>query len=283
MKGRVVQMAMMGRDFLNRPTVPLPALMGLGRSRAGLRKPDKFFFASPLISQRLSILNHTVSSKSLVVAIIGERGSGKTTLMNRFVADTANRWQECRIRLKPNEKIDPAMWRNLDNRLVFISKKHSLPTVIIDDAHQLSPEELKLLLELTCPQHGKRRFQSLVLFAESEMRGRFAEIARRLPSNATIDKIFMAPLTEKQTEEYLAHRFKTAGVLKKPPFTKSQIKEIFRQSGGLPGWINGAAFMVLKKIYHGKSHFKQPLLPWLLANMDWRQAPPPKSARCPVH
>ena len=115
------------------------------------------------------------------------------------------------------------------------------------------------------------------------MRSRFADISRHLPPKTIIDKMFMAPLTEKQTGEYLAHRIKAAGVLKKPPFSKSQIKEIFEQSGGLPGWINGAAFNVLKKIYHGKSHFKQPLLPWLLENMYWRQATPVKDTRCLAH
>ena len=283
MKAMVVQMATFGKGILNRPTVPLPALMGLDRPSGGIRKKDKFFFASPLIAQRLAMLNHTVDGSSLVVAVIGERGSGKTTLMNRFTAGTANCWQECRIRLRPHKNTDPDLWRNLNNRLVFISKKNSLPTVIIDDAHQLSPGELKLLLELTCPQHGKRRFHSLVLFAGPQMRGRFAEIARRLPPKATIDKIFMSPLTEKQTEEYLAHRFRAAGVLKKIPFSKSQIKEIFKESGGLPGWINGSAFMRLKKIYHGKSHFKQPFLPWLLANMEWRQSAHLKNSGCPAH
>ena len=278
----VTQLAKKSKHLVDRPTVPLPALMGLNAMPAGPRRKDKFFFTSPMLTRRLAMLKHSVNGHSPVVVVVGERGSGKSTLIRRFVADTANRWQACRIRLRTRNRSGDAMWRNLDNRLVFISKRNSLPTVIIDDAHQLTTGELKLLLGLACSAPERRRIQCLILFAEPAMRGRLAEIARRLPPRTTIDKIFMAPLTEKQTEQYLAQRIKAAGVLKKNPFSKSHIRKIFHESGGLPGWINGSAFRVLKKIYRGKSHFKQPIVPWLLANLDLRPAAPMGGAGCSV-
>lgn len=252
------------------PHIPLPALLGLNEQAPGPKQPNKYFFASPLISQRLAMLRSMVGSRSMVIVVVGERGSGKTTLMNQFITDARNRWHEGRIRLKPRRGVPSGLWRNLNNRMVFLSKKDSPPSVIIDDAHQLSPDELKLLLQSAWTTDGTRRLQSIVLFAEPPMRSRFAEIAHWLPPKSVIDKIFMTPLTEKQTAEYLQHRFKAAGFLRKIPFSPEQIKSIYRQSGGLPGWINGEAFMVLKKTYTGRrSGFRSIVGRWG-SLFDWK-------------
>jgi len=254
---------------LKHSDVPLPALLGLdGKPPAGGSR-DKFFFASPTISHRLGVLNKMVGGRSLVIVVVGERGSGKTTLMNQFIADASNRWQVCRIRIKPRRKISASLWRNLNNRLVFLSRKDSTPSVIVDDAHQLTSLELKVLLQSAFAADGTRRLQSIVLFAEPQMRERFAEIAACLPPQSVIDTIFTAPLTEAQTAAYLTHRVRTAGFLKKIPFSSDQIRAIHRISKGLPGWINGEAFLELKRLCGGRrlgpSAFlrmiRQPLLP----------------------
>lgn len=232
--------------------VPLPAFLGLeSEARSNRRTNNRFFFASPLTTQRLAILNNMVGSSSLVIVVIGERGSGKTTLMNRFIQDAGKRWRAGRIRLKYRLAPPPDELQNLNNRLVFLSHKDSPPSVIVDDAHQLSRAELKLLLRSAFDGEGHRKLQSIVLFAEPDMRNRFAEIAQWLPPKSVIDKIFMAALTEKQTAAYLEHRIRAAGFLKRLPFSEDQIRAIHHISRGLPGWINGEAFMQLKRICGG--------------------------------
>jgi general secretion pathway protein A len=228
--------------------IPLPALLGLESEACGKRGiNNRFFYASPLTTQRLALLNNMVGSTSLVIVVIGERGSGKTTLMNRFIHEAGKRWRAGRIRLKRREPERPDELRNLNNRMVFLSHKDTPPSVIVDDAHQLTPEELKLLINSAVTSEGERKLQSIVLFAEPEMRRRFSEMARWLPPNAVIDKIFMAALTEKQTAAYLEHRVRAAGFLKKIPFSEDQIRAIHRISRGLPGWINGEAFVQLRR------------------------------------
>ena len=107
---------------------------------------------------------------------------------------------------------------------------------------------------------GKRRLQNIVLFAEPGMRECFAEITRWLPPQSVIDKIFMTPLTEKQTMDYLRHRLKTAGMLRKNPFSSDQMRRIHQLSRGLPGWINGEAFILLKKMNRHRKGFKRSLI-----------------------
>jgi len=244
-------------ETIKRPTVPLPAILGLDRKAPGPKEINRFFFKSPLIAQRLSILNNMVGGRSLVIVVIGERGSGKTTLMNEFISTAGNDWQACRIKLTSRRQDSRNRWRNLNNRMVFRTRKNSPPSIIIDDAHQLSPSELKKLLQSAYSKEGQRKFQSIVLFAEPAMRERFAEIARWLPPSSVIDKIFMTPFTEKQTADYLKHRLKAAGLIHKNPFSVDQVRKIYQVSGGLPGWINGEAFMLLRKMETHHKGFKR--------------------------
>lgn len=209
---------------------------------------DKFFFASPLISQRLSVLQRLICSLSPIIVVIGERGSGKTTLMNRLIHEGRKSWTVCRIRVKPKGNAEMTQCQNLNNRLVFLTKKEGPPSVIIDDAHQLSQQELQILVQSSFSNDSSRsnKFQNIVLFAEPQIRKRMADIAGWLPSNSVIEKIHVTPLTEEQTAEYLQHRVKMAGLSERDLFSDDQIRLIYKQSGGLPGWINQKACMLLQ-------------------------------------
>ena len=242
--------------ILKRNPVPLPAILGLDQVPGDPKVQRRFFFKSPLIAQRLAMLNNMVGGRSLVIVVTGERGSGKTTLMNQFIANAGKRCKTGRIRLKPQRKGQAAHWRNLNSRMWFVSAKNRPPSVIIDDAHQLRTAEIKILLQSVFAPTGERRLQSIVLFAEPGMRQRFAEIARWLPPQSVIEKIFMTPLTEKQTMDYLRHRLKTAGMLSQNPFSGDQMRKIYQLSGGLPGWINGEAFMLLRKMKQPRKGFR---------------------------
>ncbi len=247
-------------DNIKEKRVPVPAILGFDRKSQGPGQLNRFFYRSPLIAQRLALLNNMVGGSSLVIVVVGERGSGKTALMNQFIRDAGNQWQVGRIKLKARRKLPVRLWRNLNNRMVFLSKKNGLPSIIIDDAHQLSAAELKLLLQYAVSDAGERRIQSIVLLAEPQMRERFAEMAGWLPPKSVIDKIHMTPLTEKQTAAYLQHRLRAAGFLRSNTFSEAQIKCIYKHSGGLPGWINGEAFLLLKKISRRQQGFEKSLL-----------------------
>lgn len=244
----------------NRSRVTVPSILGLDQNPPGPNRLNRFFYKSPLIAQRLALLKNMVGGSSLVIAVVGERGSGKTTLMNQFITDTGRHWRVGRIKLRARREASAGSWHNLNNRMVFLSTKAGPPSVIIDDAHQLSKAEMKLLLQYAVTGEGVRRIQSIVLLCEPQIRECFAEMTRWLPPKSVIDKIHMTPLTEKQTAAYIQHRLKAAGILRNNPFTEDQIRKIHRQSGGLPGWINGEAFVLLRKIGKRRQGFKRSLL-----------------------
>ena len=260
----------------HRPAVPIPAILGLDRIGAVANGGDAYFFKSPLIHQRLSLLNQMVGSHSMLIAVIGERGSGKTTLMHEFISMTGHQWQACRFKLKSRNDKSQRLWHNLNNRAAYRSLNESPPSLIIDDAHQLLPSELKKLLRSAFSNPERRKFQSIVLFSEPGIRERFADISRWLPPKSVIDKIFMTPLSEKQTADYLKHRLRASGLIRQGLFAPDQIHHIHQRSGGLPGRINGEAYLLLKEMNQGRREFKRSMLARLF---KWQEVIKWKTAR----
>ena len=248
-------------EILKQKAVTPPAILGLDHCMADAKIQNRFFFNSPLLVQRLSVLKNMLCGRNLLIVVMGERGSGKTTLMNHFISNSRRTYKTGRIYVKSRSRFGAEVCHSLNRQTKCISKKNDgLPSIIIDDAHQLSTEEMKLLLQTAFTLTGKRRLQSIVLFAEPCIRNRFDEISERLPQNSVIEKIFMPPLTEKQTAEYLHHRLKSAGMIKENPFSGSQMRKIYKLSGGLPGSINGEALLLLRKINHRRKAFNRTIL-----------------------
>jgi type II secretory pathway predicted ATPase ExeA len=234
--------------------MPLQALLGMDPEPLGPNGKNKFFFASPLLAQRLAILKKMVNGRSAVIVVMGEPGSGKTTLINQFMADAGHDWRANRIRLKPKHRRADTLSHHLNNRRVFVSTQKNLPSMIIDDAHQLSVREMKLLFQWAFSHNGHGKLNSVILLAGPQLRKRYTEIAAYLPPNSVIDKIHMAPFTEKQTAAYLHHRIMASGYAKAIPFSENQIRAIHHLSNGLPGWINGEAYKVLKEMSRSVSN-----------------------------
>jgi general secretion pathway protein A len=231
--------------------IPIPALLGLDRA---IRDADSFFYVSPLVDQRLAILKNKLRRGDALIVVVGERGSGKSTIIERLIRDGEGQrhWKTCRLRLKSQHRPEIESGADAAKRIVRLSTDGRLPAAIVDDAHRLSRLELKLLLRSAGAADGNRKIRSIVLFAEPQIRERFDDMARWLPPKAVIDKIYMSPLTEKQTGDYLQHRVRVAGLLPRLPFSASQIRAIHKISRGLPGWINGEAYMLLWRMYAGK-------------------------------
>jgi type II secretory pathway predicted ATPase ExeA len=227
---------------------PAAALLGLSTATDSPGQSQRFFFESPLISRQVAVLKQLVESSSRVIVVMGERGSGKSTLIQRIVSETPGKWKPGRLILSFRNQRQTARKSALDRRAVFFTGHGTAPTVILDDAHQLTLNDLKRLIHRTLPKGGDHKFKTVILFAESRLRGSLKSIARWLPPETVIEKIQISPFTEQQTAAYLTHRLKAAALLDRLPFSKQQLKTIHSLSGGLPGWINGEAYMLLKKM-----------------------------------
>lgn len=255
--------------ILNSPRISPPCLLGLDSNNTQANQPDRFLFVSPRFSQKLSILR-TVICRNTFMVVMGESGSGKTTMMNRLMADDPEGWQSARIKLKLSGHKTGNRSRETKNRLVFLNNRGQWPSLMIDNAHQMHPLELQALISRISAKDALHKLQSIILFAKPSIRKRFNDIAKWLPPRTAIDKMNITPLTERETLDYLAHRFKMAGVLRTHPFNRTQLHTICELSGGLPGRINEHALAALREMSDDGHQFKVPLLKLRLPESFWK-------------
>ena len=208
--------------------------------------PDKeFFYAEPTRAQRLKLLHHLAPYGELLI-VTGEAGSGKTSLMEQFVSRAHASWRLCIIAaygglskthfldaLIDGFSIQAKQPGNDDEKLRQLkghcaSLKHSglLPIVVIDDAHQLSRDDLSVLLRLLQSLDDSEKPLRVILFAAPQLREVISGSGLVGLQERITHTFNLLPLSEKETANYINHRLKVAGVSGEGLFTDTVVKMI---------------------------------------------------------
>jgi type II secretory pathway predicted ATPase ExeA len=249
--------------FLNRPVFRDPLAVSpknaLGLDEAPLiaGETNRYFFDFPLLTQQIDRIKILSTGRNLVTLVIGERGSGKTTLLNQFLQKSGLSWHYYRLQMPTDE----GQFASDEGHPLFISDEGTGSRLVIDDAHRLDRSEMKQILASAWNStHNRkmttrrRRLAGIILFCEPRFRASLADLSLYLPAATVINRLYMPTLNRQRTEAYLIYRFRAAGHLKALPFSPDQLDEIHRLSRGLPGWVNGEAFMLYRRIQAAERH-----------------------------
>ncbi len=229
---------------------PWESILGLNFTSSKQEDNFKMLYEYPAFIQNLQMLKLIVRGKDMLNLVVGDQGVGKTTLLNRFLLHSGYNWHICSIRNKSESiKVNARNLERLNQCPVYAVKAARTSVIMIDDAHLLNAEELSILIKYALPTEPDDKHKCLILFCRPEIKSTMAEIDNNIPSKHIINRLFMRSLSESQTSDYLNHRFKSAGIVEKNPFTRSQIKDIYKSTDGLPGWINNEACTLLKTLY----------------------------------
>jgi len=224
---------------------------------------NTFFYAFPSFIQRLNVLRRLIQGRDFFIMVIGEKGSGKTTLLNQFLISAKSDWRTCRIRAYSTSSADnsPSL-DNLNEHPAFILPDDELPIVMFDDAHELTGIELQYLLKDALAPGGSRKLKRLILFCEPSINATMASLSAPFTRETVVNKVHMPLLTETETSDYVLHRLKVAGHTGKNPFKSSDIRAIYKATGGLPGHINESAHdLLLNRLSVKKNTSRSGLFP----------------------
>jgi len=199
-------------------------------------------------------LKQLVQGRDFLILVIGERGSGKTTMLNRFLDDNGENARGVRVQIQKSlEGENDTAFENLDGHIAYMIENGQLPVMILDDAHELNSAELSFLFQLAGAYGEEPRIKRIVLFCEPQIKTALSSLYGRITQKASINKLYMPPLTEEQTTAYLRHRLQESGFTGEDPFDFSHIKAINKASNGLPGRINEEARRLLKDRFSKKN------------------------------
>jgi len=234
---------------------------------------DDFFLLDSERSQRLNMLYHMCQNSELLLVVSGVKGSGKTSLLNKFIDMRTDNWRQCVINVTAMTNPDNLLieiaegfglpqdsvnfgsgLEMLQKRLTEMKRSELMPILIIDDAHELPTASLTILLKLSELSEADERLLRIVLFGEPAINDMFNAPELKEVKHRITHTLTMPALDEKQSIEYIQYRLSIAGLQNDSPFTTSQMKRIHRQANGVPGLINQFAQEILVNTTANKSN-----------------------------
>lgn len=223
--------------------------------------PDPLFlFQSKSHSEVLASLVYGIRAAKGLIVVVGDIGTGKTTLIHALLAGLDPSYITLKITnprlaftqstidsiLKYFAKELGISAKNADGReiveiitreLEAQDKKGQRAVLIIDEAHLLTEESLHDIRLLSNIENEKRKLIQIVLTGQTELQRKLQEDSlRSFKQRISISRKLM-PLDKSETEEYVNHRIRIAG-RKDLLFKRRALSLIFAKSHGIPRLIN---------------------------------------------
>jgi general secretion pathway protein A len=218
----------------------------------------KYLFFTRQHREALSNLQYGLFSAKAMTVLIGEAGTGKTTLLHAALQSECCSNVSCVYLNNPaltrpefvqilSQRFDLGP-RAGESKAVLLGELHrvlserrangQITALVIDEAQSLSAElleEIRLLANIETPTE---KLLPLVLAGQPELRDRLNEPGlRQLKQRVTL-RCEIVPLGLEETCAYIAFRIRTAGGDASKIFTREAVQLIHERSGGIPRVIS---------------------------------------------
>ena len=230
----------------------------------GLRKkpfavtPDPaFLYQGASHREALASLRYGIHERRGFIALVGEVGTGKSTLIRTLLEDlgsnvrtalithtTVSRIEILRMILHELHIGDEGMTRVKMLRFLNefaineLKENRAPPVLILDEAQDLSHDVLEEVRLLTNLEISQSKLLQVILSGQPELETKLHEPSLRQLRQRIAVYIRLRPLTRREAYEYVAHRLRVAGCRSGGLFTQDATFHIWRVSGGIPRVIN---------------------------------------------
>lgn len=216
----------------------------------------KFLYLNARYREALASLHYGVTQRKGFVTLIGEAGTGKTTLLKKLLND-----------LDPNTRTVFVFNTNVtfDEILEYIFGEFDLPVhngkrlymlqrlnaflldelregrnvaLLIDEAQDLDysvMEDLRLLSNL---ETSKEKILQIVLAGQPELGQKLTNPSLRQLRQRVAVNCRLMPLTREELSEYIQSRLSSAGCSDPQLFSRDAEERVYQISGGIPRIVN---------------------------------------------
>lgn len=220
--------------------------------------PDpEFLYLSPGHKQALGSLIYGIKEKKGFIAVTGQVGLGKTTILRSFLDQNHQANQETVYLLNPNlsfSSLLKTLLRELGHtpiegddaevleqlHFVLIEKYREGRTVVllIDEAQNMPVDTLEHLRMLSNLETPKDKLIQIVLLGQPELDGLLDRYELRQLRQRIAVRAIIQPLSKPESFEYIRHRLDKAGGEGKKIFTNSALALIVQEAKGIPRRLN---------------------------------------------
>jgi general secretion pathway protein A len=234
------------------------SFFGLQERPFDLISDPRFLSLTPSHRQALSSLEYGISANTGVTVLIGEAGTGKTTLIRAMLETidigrtraiylnnptlTRSEFLEFLARefhLAPDTKSSKTrLLSELERALLALRQEGVHAALIIDEAQSLPHELLEEIRLLANIETSREKLVSIVLAGQPELGERLNRTSLRQLKQRVGLRCQLRPLNLVETGGYITLRISVAGGVARSIFTRDAVVAIHEHSQGIPRLIS---------------------------------------------
>ena len=231
---------------------------GLSERPFELTVRPRFVFLTPGHREALATLQYGVTTRRALTLVLGDAGTGKTTLAYAAMDGQRGRditpvylgnptltrqeffeWLASRFQLSASAQ--GSKFRLLDDLEQTLAERRARGNpwvLLVDEAQSLPDELLEELRLLTNIERGEEKLLPIVMLGQPEFGERLNHPAMRPLKQRVAVRCVLGPLSARETAAYVAKRISVAGGNGLEVFTREAVELIHRRSGGIPRAVN---------------------------------------------
>jgi general secretion pathway protein A len=235
------------------------AFFGFTERPFELTPNPRFLVATRSHGEALANLEYGIASRKGITLLVGDAGTGKTTLIRSALERQSARThcvylhnpaltreefvEMLALRFELSEEARTSKTACLVELEALLRRRHEQPspetTVLVVDEAQSLPfdllEEIRLLANIETDEH---KLLSVIIAGQPEIAARLNEQSLRQLKQRIALRCLLQPLTAQETAVYLAGRIQAAGGRGGQVLTKDAVEAIHAHSRGIPRAIN---------------------------------------------